>query len=84
MVIVDIRFQELINAYAETDTFSQGNHETKNLKKSARNMGKNDLWIAATTFITKSNLITTDNDFNHLHDQYFDVIYIDQKNSHKK
>jgi tRNA(fMet)-specific endonuclease VapC len=33
-------------------------------------MGKNDIWIAATTHISGSTLITTDADFNHL-DQLF-------------
>jgi tRNA(fMet)-specific endonuclease VapC len=32
----------------------------------ARNMGKNDLWIAATALLLEATLITTDNGFNHL------------------
>ena len=58
----------LFNAYAEIDAFSQGKHPTIPLPKgmSARNMGKNDLWIAATAKMLQATLITTDNDFNHL------------------
>ncbi|MGB1241354.1 MAG: hypothetical protein ACPG49_02460, partial [Chitinophagales bacterium] len=42
---------ELIRHYVEIDVFSQGKHPTLKLPKnmSARNMGKNDIWIAATT-----------------------------------
>jgi predicted nucleic acid-binding protein len=41
---------------------------------SARIMGKNDLWIAATAFVTKSTLLTTDDDFDHLDPQFIDVV----------
>lgn len=34
---------------------------------SARNMGKNDLWIAATASALDLTLLTTDRDFDHLH-----------------
>jgi tRNA(fMet)-specific endonuclease VapC len=33
---------------------------------SARNMGKNDIWIAATARVLGATLLTTDKDFNHL------------------
>ncbi len=76
MVIVDVRFNELINAYAEIDAFSQGKLKHKKLNTSSRNMGKNDLWIAATTHVTKSKLITSDKDFDHLDKAYFDLITV--------
>ena len=43
---------------------------------SARKMGKNDLWIAATTAVFNATLLSTDNDFSHLNGQflYFDKI----------
>ncbi len=59
--------------YADIDTFSQGKHETRTLTTSARNMGKNDLWIAATTAVLRANLLTTDKDFDHLDGVYFQV-----------
>ena len=36
------------------------------MKYSARNMGKNDVWIAATALYLDMELHTTDNDFDHL------------------
>ena len=38
-----------------------------------RNMGKNDLWIAATGSVLNFSLVTTDNDFDHLHEEYLTV-----------
>ncbi len=40
---------------------------------SARNMGKNDLWIAATAHILGAKLLTTDGDFNHLDGVFLDL-----------
>ena len=63
--------------YADIDAFSQSNHPILRLRGSARKMGKNDLWIAATTSISDGTLLTTDGDFNHLHNVFFKVEYID-------
>jgi len=54
--------------YIEVDTYSQGKHPKLSLPfgVSARNMGKNDIWIAATALALNAELITTDKDFNHL------------------
>lgn len=62
---VDIT-QGLVKYYAEIDAFSQGKLKTAPLKFSARNMGKNDIWIAATALYLDMELHTTDNDFDHL------------------
>jgi len=40
-------------------------------------MGKNDLWIAATSTVYNLELITTDKDFDHLSDEYLKLKYID-------
>jgi len=77
LIIIDIKYNELIDAYVQIDTFSQGKSEEMPLNVSSRNMGKNDLWIAATTLLTNSKLITTDNDFKHLNDTFFEVILIE-------
>jgi predicted nucleic acid-binding protein len=77
-IIIDVSSEPLLDAYADIENFSQGKHETRKLKTSARNMGKNDLWIAATTFITKSKLITMDKDFSHLDTVYFDLILMER------
>jgi tRNA(fMet)-specific endonuclease VapC len=65
----------LIDTYAEIDTFSKGKHLLKPLPAgtTARVMGKNDLWIAATTHLLNATLITTDNDFDHLNHSFIQL-----------
>ena len=63
----------VIERYAEIDAFSQGRLQEKQLKGSARNMGKNDLWIAATASVLSATLITTDKDFDHLNKEFLNV-----------
>ena len=77
-VIVDINADDIIERYATIDAYSQGKLKQNALppEMSSRNMGKNDLWIAATAATTKSTLITTDEDFMHLKDTYLSVFYI--------
>jgi tRNA(fMet)-specific endonuclease VapC len=60
--------RQLMKAYAEIDAYSQGKHPNLRLSTgmSARNMGKNDLWIAATAHILDATLVSTDKDFSHL------------------
>lgn len=71
--------QEVIYRYAEIDAYSQGRSEEKRLMGSAKNMGKNDLWIAATASVLEATLITTDRDYDHLHDQFLRVACFDLK-----
>ncbi len=75
--IIDINKQDILNCYAEIDAFSQGKLESKKSNFTARNMGKNDIWIAATASVLDATLLTTDNDFNHLHDEFLQVAKID-------
>lgn len=75
---VDIDQQQIIERYAEIDGYSQGKHPTKKLPISPRNMGKNDLWIAATASVLRATLLTTDHHFDHLNSVFVDVVYIDQ------
>ncbi|QDK83529.1 type II toxin-antitoxin system VapC family toxin [Spirosoma sp. KCTC 42546] len=63
--IADIE-SDVIPVYAQIDAFSQGKLQTAPLNSSARNMGKNDIWIAATALYLDVELHTTDNDFDHL------------------
>ena len=74
--VIDINIREIISRYAEIDAYSQGNHPTKPLPTSARNMGKNDLWIAATSSHYDLMLVTTDQDFNHLENEFLSLIRI--------
>ncbi len=64
--------KDIIQSYARIDAYSQGKLMSLSLSKgvSARNMGKNDLWIAATAHKTKTTLITMDMDFNHLNNVF--------------
>jgi tRNA(fMet)-specific endonuclease VapC len=62
---------ELIQMYSEIDVYSQSHHPTLQLPTSARKMGKNDLWIAATTAVHNATLISTDADFEHLDGVFF-------------
>jgi tRNA(fMet)-specific endonuclease VapC len=77
MIIVDELEESVLERYAEIDAFSQGRLEGKPLAGSSRNMGKNDLWIAATASVLHATLITTDKDFQHLHTQFLEVAYFD-------
>ena len=67
--------QLYVNIYAEIDTFSQRlNPDFKDYAFSTpRNMGKNDLWIASLAALLGLELLTTDSDFDHLHDIFFKV-----------
>lgn len=61
--------QLLIDSYTEIDAFSKRKTKDKNgnlLNRSAKKMGKNDLWIAATAYSLDIPLMTTDGDFDHL------------------
>lgn len=59
LMVIDISAedQHLMDAYVDFDVFSNS---------IGRTMGKNDLWIAATAFVTNATLVTSDGDFDHL------------------
>lgn len=78
---IGIGDQRIIERYAEIDAFSQGKYTSKSLLNgmSSRNMGKNDIWIAATGSVLRATLLTTDRDFDHLDNSFLKVIYIDQE-----
>lgn len=65
--------------YVDIDAFSQGRHKQYKLPcgTSARNMGKNDIWIAATARTAKATLLSTDNDFTQLNKTLieFELLY---------
>lgn len=71
LVTVGINHPDVLDAYVEIDLFSQ-NHPD-----GARNMGKNDLWIAACTKASGATLLTTDKDFDHLASGLLSLEYID-------
>ena len=65
----------LLRTYVEIDAFSQRNHPEFSAYsfETPRNMGKNDLWIAATASLLNLSLITTDGDFDHLHETFLNL-----------
>ena len=65
--VVEI-IREMSGIYSRLDAYSQGKLRGFPLPPglSARNMGKNDLWIAATAMYLDLELHTTDDDFDHL------------------
>lgn len=75
LVTVDINDEAVIQAYVEIDLFSQGH------PAGARNMGKNDLWIAACAKAAGATLLTTDRDFDHLNPMLLSVESIDPNSS---
>ena len=58
--------RELTRIYGQVDAYSQGKLTPANF--TSRNMGKNDIWIAATALYLDMELYTADKDFNHLQD----------------
>lgn len=71
LVTVDISHPSVIDAYVEIDLFSQAHPD------GARNMGKNDLWIAACAQAAGATLLTTDRDFDHLSPEMLNVELVD-------
>jgi len=74
MLVVEIN-ENLIDTYAQIDAYSQCKNPSFATypHKTARNMGKNDLWIASTVALLGLILVTTDGDFDHLGRAFFDV-----------
>jgi len=68
---------DIVERYAEIDAFSQARHPTLPADFTARNMGKNDLWIAATASALGATLLTTDSDFDHLNEVFLTVAKVE-------
>ena len=87
IAVLKLTNKKIIQKYGDIDTFSQGKLNTKKSKFSARNMGKNDIWIAATASVYDLTLVTTDKDFHHLDGEFLNLEYVDIEdfiNSQKK
>lgn len=69
-VVVDIRNRVVLERYAEIDSF---------LKRNGRAVADNDVWIAACASAADATLLTTDRDFDPLHDTYLDRVWIDPR-----
>jgi len=77
LFVIDINIKGAIERYGDIDAFSQGKLLGKPLGDSSRNMGKNDLWIAATASFYSMTLITSDKDFQHLQNHYLKLEFVD-------
>jgi tRNA(fMet)-specific endonuclease VapC len=73
LLIIDINSSKILQRYAEIDAYSQNRLTDKPMPTSARNMGKNDVWIAATASVLQIPLLTTDADFQHLDTVYLEL-----------
>lgn len=73
--------ENLLEIYAQIDAYSQRKNSSFQEYPFAtpRNMGKNDLWIAATAALLNLTLVTTDKDFDHLHKVFLEVKRITPK-----
>jgi tRNA(fMet)-specific endonuclease VapC len=76
LIVIDINSGDnsLLESYAEMDAYSKDKLHGHSLGRSAIKMGKNDLWIAATSKVSKAKLLTIDGDFDHLNGKFIDVI----------
>ena len=71
--ILGIDTQQIIEAYGDVDAFSQGKTTLTPQDFAPRNMGKNDIWLAAIAHVYKLTLLTTDKDFVHLAGSLIDL-----------
>jgi predicted nucleic acid-binding protein len=78
---LDINKEPIMKKYAEIDAFNLGRHPRLQLEGSARKVGDNDCWIAATASAVNARLITTDHDFDHLNGVFLDVIWVDPQSA---
>jgi tRNA(fMet)-specific endonuclease VapC len=69
--VLPIDGQPLIDAYVKISAAD------RDCLDGARNMGKNDLWIASTALHTGLPLLTTDKDFLFLHNKLLQVFWLD-------
>jgi predicted nucleic acid-binding protein len=74
---VPVQSADVIDRYAEIDAYSQNALPDRPLGTSDRNMGKNDVWIAATASVIEATLLTTNGDFDHLHGEFLHRIHVD-------
>lgn len=74
VIFIEIN-ESLVNTYAEIDAYSQRRNPVYQTYPfdTPRNMGKNDLWIASTAALLGLKLVTTDQDFSHLHNVFLEV-----------
>lgn len=73
LVTVNVDSSAMVDAYVRVED------SCRNAPGAARNMGQNDMWIAATALYADLPLLTTDKDFDHLDGRLIRVHWIDPK-----
>jgi predicted nucleic acid-binding protein len=68
---IDVAGARMIEAYRKVEEANAA------IQSGHQNMGKNDVWIAATAIVTGLPLLTADKDFNHLDGNLLEVCYFD-------
>lgn len=68
LVVVDVRNRLILDKYTEIDCF---------MVKNGHPIGDNDVWIAATAAAAGAVLLTTDKDYDAMHDKFLTRIYFD-------
>ncbi len=78
---LDINRKSILNAYALIDAWTHGKSvpspDGSPPPKPALSMTQNDLWIAATAHASGATLVSTDTDFRHLKDVWFEFIHVE-------
>jgi tRNA(fMet)-specific endonuclease VapC len=77
-IVLEIDDDDILQRYGEIDAYSQRKITLTShpMPTTPRNMGKNDLWIAATGAVFGLTLLTADHDFDHLNGIYLNVILV--------
>ena len=82
---LDINKQTILDAYARIDAWTHGkpviSPQNTPPPKPAISMKQNDLWIAATAHASSAALLSTDTDFRHLHEIWFEFIHVRQQDN---
>jgi predicted nucleic acid-binding protein len=73
VVTVNLSGEPLIDAYVRIE------EACRKAQGGERKMSHNDMWIAATALLCGLPIITTDDDFNHLHGRLISVCWVDPK-----
>ena len=80
---IDINREPIIEAYARIDAWTHGKPVASPRDtpppRPAVAMSQNDLWIAATSHVTQTTLVSTDGDFDHLNGIWINRVYVDQQ-----
>ena len=75
--VIPIHSPQIVEAYVAIDIYSQKLADIVYPPNfSPKNMGKNDIWIAASAVVSNSKLVSTDADFLHLDSIFLDFVFI--------